>query len=96
MRLDMQDVLVRAGHLAKHGRGRIRVSHSEQKVSYYHILLERHETLFANGVMAESLYPQSLSFEFARPAELAQTQTEPNTVLPVLSSAAVRHAFIGR
>lgn len=93
MSLSGKNVLVRAGHLEKHSSGRIRISLSSRPIVYFHILLEGHDAIYANGILAESLYPNATSFEFTRPVKLWTNDNERKTFLPVLESAEVRHAL---
>lgn len=50
-------VLVRAGHLARMRGGSVRVAHGVQHVTYFHVLLESHDLIMADGVACESFYP---------------------------------------
>ncbi|HKL55694.1 MAG: Hint domain-containing protein [Roseovarius sp.] len=56
---DADEVLVAAKHLV--GMNGIRTDHTTWKVTYVHLLLDRHEILLANGAPCESLFlgPQS-------------------------------------
>lgn len=56
---DADEVLVAAKHLV--GVNGIRTDHATWKVTYVHLLLDRHEILLANGAPCESLFlgPQS-------------------------------------
>ncbi len=58
-----EEFLVRAGQLERLKGGRVRVAHGLKHVRYTHLLLPRHEILFANGVAAESLYPGQKAVE---------------------------------
>jgi hypothetical protein len=49
-----QEVLVAAKHLV--GLDGVSVEERADRVEYFHILFERHEIIFANGVACESLY----------------------------------------
>jgi len=49
--------LLRAGRAARIEGGGIRVAQGVREVTYVHIMLERHEIVFANGTPAESFYP---------------------------------------
>ncbi|NUH65053.1 Hint domain-containing protein [Sulfitobacter sp. S0837] len=49
--------LLRAGRAARIEGGGIRVAQGVREVTYVHIMLERHEVVFANGTPAESFYP---------------------------------------
>lgn len=48
---------VRAAHLARFGDGRFRVAQGVRRVVYRHLLFDRHEIIFAEGALVESLLP---------------------------------------
>jgi Ca2+-binding RTX toxin-like protein len=52
-----ETVLVRARHLAEAGLPGVRAARGVQRVSYHHILLERHAIISAAGAAVESMYP---------------------------------------
>ncbi|WP_052249471.1 Hint domain-containing protein [Tateyamaria sp. ANG-S1] len=52
-----QTQLVRAGHLARLQGGTVRVAHGVRAVTYYHLLLDSHDLILADGVACESFYP---------------------------------------
>ncbi|MBB3995807.1 hypothetical protein GGR95_003471 [Sulfitobacter undariae] len=54
---DGEEILVRAKHLALMDGGQARVVINQRDVSYYHILLDGHQIVFANDAAAESFYP---------------------------------------
>ena len=56
-------VLVRARHLAESGFGGARVAQGVRRVSYHHVLLERHGVMNAAGAATESFYPGRLALE---------------------------------
>ncbi|MEX3314576.1 Hint domain-containing protein [Sulfitobacter sp. PS-8MA] len=49
--------LLRAGRAARMAGGGIRVAQGVRAVTYVHLMLARHEIVFANGTPAESFYP---------------------------------------
>ncbi|APX10472.1 Hint domain-containing protein [Tateyamaria omphalii] len=49
--------LVRAGHLARLNGGTVRIAHGVRSVTYYHLLLDSHDLILAEGVACESFYP---------------------------------------
>lgn len=55
------EVLVRAEDLVNDGP--ISVDHALREVTYIHILLERHNIVFANGVETESFHPSNSAME---------------------------------
>ena len=57
MLLDGEEVLVRAGHLARHGYRGCRIAEGTRRITYHHILLPSHGIMDADGLAAESLYP---------------------------------------
>ena len=52
-----QSYLVRAHMLAEFGPGQVRLARGKRQVTYYHILFEAHQIIFANGLASESFYP---------------------------------------
>jgi hypothetical protein len=61
------EVLVRAEDLLNHTT--ITVDHVLREVTYIHILLERHNIVFANGVETESFHPSNTALEMIDPAQ---------------------------
>lgn len=59
---DGSETLVRAGHLARMRGGKARVMEGCRKVTYFHLMFEAHEILYANGGPAESFYPGANAF----------------------------------
>lgn len=55
------EVLVRAEDLVNDGS--IAVDHALREVTYVHILLERHNIVFANGIETESFHPSNSALE---------------------------------
>lgn len=51
-----QDMFARAGHLADTTCG-VRMANGKKSVTYYHLMFEQHQIVFAEGVSAESFYP---------------------------------------
>ncbi|MEO0937587.1 MAG: Hint domain-containing protein [Pseudomonadota bacterium] len=49
--------LVRAAHLARLPKRRIRVAMGKRRVTYIHMLFDQHEIVFSNGLASESFYP---------------------------------------
>jgi hypothetical protein len=69
---DGQESLARAVHLAATRPG-IRVAHGRRRVTYLHLLFDRHEVVFAEGIPTESLWPGPMalgSLEAAARAEI--------------------------
>ena len=63
VRIDGADeTLVRATHLARLRGGKARVMNGCKGVTYFHLMFEAHEILFANGAPAESFYPGPSAF----------------------------------
>lgn len=78
------EVLVAAGHLAT-GSDRIYRLPMES-VEYFHLLLDRHEIIFAEGTATESYYP--LSHDAA--ARAPETQAELTALFPELVADSAR------
>jgi len=49
--------LIRAKHLAKAPRSRVRIANGKRSVTYIHLFFDRHQVIFSNGVASESLFP---------------------------------------
>ncbi|PYF07165.1 Ca2+-binding RTX toxin-like protein [Rhodobacter viridis] len=84
---DQGERLVRARHLAELHDPRFRIARGKRRVSYHHILLERHGILTANGLACESLYPGPLALAALGPAaRLSIAQAQPWLAGVVLGS----------
>lgn len=64
------EVLVQAGDIVNGGS--IITDSSMREVTYFHLLLERHEVLFANGIEAESFHPAFADMEALTDTQRAQ------------------------
>ncbi len=51
------EVFARALHLANSGNGAARISHGVRQVTYYHMMFDRHQIVFGDGLASESFYP---------------------------------------
>ena len=49
--------LVRAVHMLKEKRKGVRVARGKKRVAYVHLMFDRHELIYAEGVLSESMYP---------------------------------------
>jgi hypothetical protein len=85
------DGLVRAIHLAGRVPG-IRVMRGARQVTYLHLLLERHQVIFAEGIATESLYPGPV----ARAGFEAPPRAELMALFPELARAPVEAAYGAR
>ncbi|MGM0740911.1 MAG: Hint domain-containing protein [Pseudomonadota bacterium] len=86
LRLDGEETLVRAIHLTKLPRSGTRIMHGCRGVTYFHLVFEAHQVIFAEGAPSESFYPgpQALS-SLAAPA-----RDELLTLFPTLPCELVR------
>lgn len=57
LRHDETELFVRARHLARLPGGAVRSMAGCRRVTYFHILFERHEVVFSNGLASESFFP---------------------------------------
>ncbi|WP_425435155.1 Hint domain-containing protein [Litoreibacter ascidiaceicola] len=62
------DVFVRAIQLARLPGGKVRVAQGIRQLTYVHLLLPRHEIIYANGVATESFYPGPQSIQTLAPS----------------------------
>ena len=65
---DQGERLVRARHLAALNDPRFRIARGKRRVSYHHILLQRHGIVTANGLPCETLYPGPMALAALGPA----------------------------
>ncbi|MDR0810584.1 MAG: Hint domain-containing protein [Gemmobacter sp.] len=63
------EVLVTAGDLLDNRR--VVIDHALREVTYIHLLLERHEIIFANGLEAESFHPANAALDSIDPVQRA-------------------------
>ena len=56
-----EERLIRAKHLAQYASSQARTAWGKSSVQYFHILLDQHELLFANGWKSESLMPGKMA-----------------------------------
>jgi Ca2+-binding RTX toxin-like protein len=54
---DSDEIMVRAKHLAEMRGGAVRVKNGCRRVTYWHLMFERHEVIFSNGLPSESFFP---------------------------------------
>jgi hypothetical protein len=57
LRHERDEVMVRAKHLAQLRGGSVRIKKGSRGVTYCHLLFERHEVIFSNGLLSESFFP---------------------------------------
>ena len=65
------EAFVTARQLARCCPKTARIAHGKRHVTYYHLLLDRHEVLMANGAPCESLFPGEVALKGISPADLA-------------------------
>ena len=78
--LDGEETLVRATHLARMQGGAARVMHGCRSVTYFHLLFEDHQIVFANGAPSESFFPGA----FAMAALHSEVRSEIFALFPDL------------
>ncbi|MGH1415623.1 MAG: Hint domain-containing protein [Pelagimonas sp.] len=62
------EILYRARHLAIMPGGAANVMKRRKRVTYIHMLFDRHEVVFSNGMLSESLYPGKMVIRGMRTA----------------------------
>lgn len=73
------EYLVRAAHLAKLAKGRVRIGNGKRSVSYHHLLFAQHQIIIANGAPTESFYPGRIGLRALAPiARLEVLRRLPN------------------
>lgn len=82
------EMLVRAKHLAELGDGRFRIAKGCREVGYFHILLERHGIVFAQGMATETLYPGPMAVAALGPLVAAEVAVALPQLGPVLAGSA--------
>lgn len=83
------DHFVRAKHLVGTVDG-IRVAHGKKQVTYYHLMFDAHQVIFAEGIASESFYPGPMAWAAIGNA----AQAELLTLFPALANpATVSHLY---
>ncbi len=90
LRHDRDEVMIRAKHLAEMRGGAVRVRNGCRAVTYCHLMFERHQVIFANGMASESFFPgpEAIKALERRPYQ------EVMTLFPALRVAAEREAIL--
>ncbi|MEY4872162.1 MAG: hypothetical protein RLZZ563_1492, partial [Pseudomonadota bacterium] len=83
--LDGEELLVRAKHLAEMGDPRFRIAKGRKEVGYHHILLARHEIVYANGMATETLYPGPMAVAALGPVVAAEIGRAMPILAPVMA-----------
>ncbi len=65
--LSGEERLLRATHLEKTDTKGVRIMKGCRNIRYYHLVFERHELLFANGLAAESFWPGPRALQSLQP-----------------------------
>ena len=55
--LPKEDLLARAIQLVKMNVAGVRIAHGRKRVTYHHIMFEKHELIYSEGIATESMYP---------------------------------------
>lgn len=55
--LPEEDLLARAIQLVKMNVAGVRIAHGRKRVTYHHIMFEKHELIYSEGIATESMYP---------------------------------------
>ncbi|EEB84063.1 Hint domain-containing protein [Roseobacter sp. GAI101] len=55
--LDREETMVRAKHLSELQGGAVRIKRGCKAVTYFHLMFERHQVVFSNGLPSESFFP---------------------------------------
>ncbi|MDJ0824195.1 MAG: Hint domain-containing protein [Rhodobacter sp.] len=84
-----KEFLVRAVQLARMKGGRVRIANGARKVTYVHLLLPRHEVVFANSVATESFYPGPSSLAMLAPLDILALVAK----LPRLASTGAENLY---
>lgn len=55
--LPKEDLLARAIQLVKMNVAGVHIAHGRKRVTYHHIMFEKHELIYSEGIATESMYP---------------------------------------
>ena len=83
------ELLTRAIHLSRLPKSRVRIATGKRYVTYIHLLFDRHEILFSNGIPSESFYPG----KWGLAGLSADCLRELLTLFPELASRTVESAY---
>jgi hypothetical protein len=78
----------RAKHLAE-AKGPVRIAHGKKRVTYFHLMFDSHQVIFANGAASESFYPG----EYALQMFSDDVVKELELVIPGFSEMPVEQAY---
>ncbi|MDO6588167.1 Hint domain-containing protein, partial [Salipiger sp. 1_MG-2023] len=77
-----QDSFARSIHLAETMKG-VRIARGKRTVTYIHLMFEKHQVIFSEGLAAESFFPGRMSLQMMPNPE----QTEFRRLFPVFATA---------
>lgn len=87
--MERNETLVRATHLARMPGGKARAMRGCRGVTYFHLMFEAHQIVFACGAPTESFYPGSNAYG----ALSAAARREIQTLFPALDPSHVGRSY---
>ncbi|WP_323784106.1 Hint domain-containing protein [Thalassovita sp.] len=87
--------LVRAIHLAENRDPRFRVARGAKSVTYHHLLLPQHALVWADGMLAESMWPGPMALAALGPLAQLQIAIAAPGLVPALNGDAAVESVYG-